>query len=83
MTPLHERTALSFVLVALGVVLGLAAAYALEHAGLLTPVRTEDGQEASARDFDAMTRWFEGYKRDHPDATDEDAKKAFEALWME
>jgi|GEM_PF-2042538 len=33
------------------------------------------------RNFEAMAKWFEDYKKDNPGATDEDARKAFDKIW--
>lgn len=38
-------------------------------------------KEEFDRNFDAMVKWFDDYKRDNPGATEEDAQKAFDALW--
>lgn len=38
-------------------------------------------KEEFDRNFDAMGEWFDEYKRMHPDASDEDAKRAYDDLW--
>lgn len=40
----------------------------------------EDPEEFD-RNFAAMAKWLEDYKRDHPGATDEDASAAYNAAW--
>ncbi len=33
------------------------------------------------QNFDNMVNWLDTYKKEHPGASDEDARKAFDALW--
>ena len=40
-----------------------------------------EDKEQFDKNFDAMVKWFDDYKKDNPGATDEDAQKAFDALW--
>jgi uncharacterized membrane-anchored protein YhcB (DUF1043 family) len=32
-------------------------------------------------DFENLTKWFDNYKKEHPGATDAEARAAFDALW--
>lgn len=85
MTPSTKKIVVSVALVALGIGIGLIGAYAYER--MQSFDRMMDAREASPdpekfdRDFEAMADWLENYKRENPEATDEDAKKAFEDIW--
>lgn len=85
MTPTTKKVLISLVLVALGIAIGLGIAIAMQR--MQDFDRMMDAREAAPdkekfdQDFEAMATWFETYKRDHPEATDEDAKRAFEEIW--
>jgi len=85
MTPSTKKILISLALVALGIGIGLLGAYAYER--MQNFDRMMEAREASPdpekfdRDFEAMANWLENYKRENPEASDEDAKKAFEDIW--
>ena len=85
MTPATKKILIPLVLVALGIGIGLLSAYAYER--MQNFDRMMEAREASPdpekfdQDFEAMADWLENYKRENPEATDEDAKRAFEEIW--
>lgn len=85
MTPHTRRIIVPLALVVLGIVLGLAAAYAAQR--MQDFDRMMEARDAAPdtqkfdQDFEAMADWLENYKRENPEASDEDAKKAFEDIW--
>lgn len=85
MTPTVKKFLISLALIALGISIGLLGAYGLEQVRD-TGRTVETGGESPTpeqfdQDFEAMTNWLEDYKRDNPEASDEDARRAFEEIW--
>ena len=85
MNPNTTRIITYVALVLLGIVLGLLIAHGLEKKkdfDALMEARAESPDpEKFDRDFEAMADWLEEYKREHPEASDADAQKAFEQIW--
>lgn len=85
MTPTTKKTLVSLALVASGIAIGLLGAYGFER--MQNFDRMMEARDASPdpekfdQDFEAMADWLENYKRENPEASDEDAKKAFEEIW--
>ena len=76
MTPATKKILIPLVLVALGIGIGLLSAYAYER------MQNFDREYAIVLGRDkAMADGLENYKRENPEATDEDAKRAFEEIW--
>lgn len=85
MTPATKKILVSLALVALGIGIGVLGMYALERAQnfdrMMEACEASPDPEKFDRDFEAMADWLENYKRENPQASDEDAKKAFEDIW--
>lgn len=85
MTPSTRKILVSLALVVFGIVLGLAGVYAAQRMHdfdrMMEARDAAPDKEKFDRDFEAMADWLENYKRENPDATDEDAKNAFEEIW--
>lgn len=85
MTPSTKKLVASLALVVLGIILGFMGTYLFERAQNFD--RMMDARDASPdpqkfdQDFEAMADWLESYKRDNPEATDEDARNAFGDIW--
>lgn len=85
MNPTTKKIVIGIVLVAIGIGIGVLAVMAQERAQnfdqMMDAREAAPDKEKFDADFKAMTEWFENYKRENPDATDEDARRAFEAIW--
>lgn len=85
--PTFSRTTivLGSALLIAGIALGFLIARSMESSERFGDyVESRDAapdKEVFDRNFEAMTKWLEHYKRDNPGATDEDARRAFEDLW--
>lgn len=79
----------TYLLIGLGAIIGLFAGFAIAHMKdrhqdfeqYIEAREAAPDKEAFDRNFEAMARWLEEYKRQHPGATDADAQKAFEDAW--
>lgn len=72
-------------LVALGIGVGLLIAHGMQRSEdfdrMIEARDAAPDKEEFDRNFKAMAEWLETYKREHPGATDADAKRAFDETW--
>lgn len=85
MNPTTKKAGIAAALVVLGIAIGAGAMYV--HAKLQDIDRMVEAREAAPdkekfdKDFEAMGKWFEDYKRENPGSSDEDARREFDRLW--
>ncbi len=80
-----KKVLVAVLLIAVGVGIGIGVAYAMDRMEdfdrMIEARDAAPNKEEFDRNFAAMAEWFETYKQEHPGATDEEAKRAFDELW--